>query len=162
LPENSRSYFYPSVSGSFIFSDAFNIQNNWLDYGKLRASCARVGNDTDPYQLRGAFVASDVCNGFPTFAEPIQLPNSNLTSETTESWEFGAELGFLGGRLGLDATYYSRKTFGLIMPVSMSRASGYTSQIVNAGTTQNKGVELLVHAIPVQTEDFRWRTSFTF
>ncbi|NLG63479.1 MAG: SusC/RagA family TonB-linked outer membrane protein [Candidatus Cloacimonetes bacterium] len=162
LPENSRSYFYPSVSGSFIFSDAFNIQNNWLDYGKLRASWARVGNDTDPYQLRGAFVASDVFNGFPTFAEPNQLPNSNLKSETTESWEFGAELGFLGGRLGLDATYYNRKTFDLIMPVSISRASGYTSQIVNAGTTQNKGVELLVHAIPFQTEDFRWRTSFTF
>src|SRR5690606_40961777 len=98
------------ISGSFIFSDAFNIQNNWLDYGKLRASWARVGNDTDPYQLRGAFVASDVFNGFPTFAEPTQLPNSTLKTETTESWEFGAELGFLGGRLGLDATYYNRKT----------------------------------------------------
>ncbi len=162
LPENSRSYFYPSVSGSFVFSDAFNIQNDWLDYGKVRASWARVGNDTDPYQLRGAFLASDIFNGFPTFAEPNQIPNANLEPETTESWEFGAELGFFGGRLGLDATYYNTQTFDLIMPVSISRATGYTSRIVNAGTTENKGVELLLNVVPVQTEDFRWRSSFSF
>src|SRR5690606_33873233 len=95
-------------------------------------------------------------------AEPNQIPNSELEPETTESWEFGAELGFLGGRLGLDATYYNTKTFDLIMPVSISRATGYTSRIVNAGTTQNKGVELLLNVVPVQTEDFRWRSSFSF
>src|SRR5690606_2290460 len=84
LPEDNRSYFYPSVSGSFVFSDAFNMNQDWMDYGKLRASWARVGNDTDPYQLRGAFAASDIFNGFPTFAEPNQIPNANLEPETTE------------------------------------------------------------------------------
>lgn len=162
LPENSRSYFYPSVSGSFVFSDAFDLGSGWMDYGKLRASWARVGNDTDPYQLRNSFVASDVFNGFPTFAEPNQLPNSQLEPEQTESWEFGAELGFFQGRLGLDATYYHRETTDLIMPVSISRATGYTSRIVNAGTTRNKGVELLLNIVPIQTEDFRWRTTFNF
>ncbi|MHB1168258.1 MAG: SusC/RagA family TonB-linked outer membrane protein [Longimicrobiales bacterium] len=162
LPEENRSYFYPSVSGSFIFTDAFNMQQDWIEYGKLRASWARVGNDTDPYQLRDTYLASDIFNGFPTFAVPNQLANPELEPETTESWEFGAELGFFEGRLGLDATYYNTKTFDLIMPVSVSRASGYTSRIVNAGTTQNKGVELLLNVVPVQTEDFRWRTSLSF
>src|SRR5690606_41760855 len=97
LPENSRSYFYPSVSGSFIFSDAFNIQNNWLDYGKLRASWARVGNDTDPYQLRGAFVASDVFNGFPTFAEPNQRSEERrVGNECRPRWAPGPDRGRRG------------------------------------------------------------------
>ncbi len=162
LPEGNRSYFYPSVSGSLVFTDAFDIQADWVTYGKLRASWARVGNDTDPYQLRATYVASDVFNGFPTFALPNQIPNADLEPETTESWEFGTELAFFDGRLGLDASYYNTKTFDLIMPVSISRASGYTSRIVNAGTTQNKGVEVLLNVVPVQTEDFRWRSSFSF
>src|SRR5690606_11554267 len=142
--------------------DAFDLGSGWMDYGKLRASWARVGNDTDPYQLRNSFVGSDVFNGFPTFAEPNQLPNSQLEPEQTESWEFGAELGFFQGRLGLDPSYYDGETMALILPVWIWGATGYTSRIVNAGTTRNKGVELLLNIVPVQTEDFRWRTTFNF
>lgn len=163
LPEDNRSYFYPSVSTSLVFTDLFpQLQDSPLSFGKLRASWARVGNDTDPYNLRNTFAAQDPFQGFPTFTVPNTLANANLKPETTESWEFGAELGFLDGRLGLDVTYYDATTRDQIMPVQISRASGYTGQYVNAGAVQNRGVEMLLSATPVQTPDFSWETSINF
>jgi TonB-linked SusC/RagA family outer membrane protein len=163
LPENSRSYFYPSVSGSFVFSDFFEgLQDGPLSYGKLRASWAQVGNDTDPYQLRNTYSAGDLWGTLPTFSVSGRLKNSDLKPEITESWEFGGELGFLNNRLGLDVTYYSEETRDQIMPVQLSATTGYTSQVLNAGTVSNKGWEVLVRGTPVATSDFRWESTLTW
>lgn len=163
LPEENRSYFYPSVSGSVILTDALDLSSSLLSYGKLRASWARVGNDADPYQLRNTFVASDIFDGFPTFAEPNVIANAQLRPETTESVEFGAELGFFDDRVGLDVTFYDETTSDQILPVNISRASGYTSRYLNAGSIRNNGVEVLLEATPIQNSNgFRWTTSFSF
>jgi TonB-linked SusC/RagA family outer membrane protein len=164
LPEDNRSYFYPSVSSSLIFTDLIPSlqESNFLSYGKLRASWARVGNDTDPYNLRNTFSASDKFGELPTYTIPGLLLNAGLKPETTESWEFGTELGFLNNRLGLDLTYYQEQTFDQIMPVEISRATGYTSRLVNAGTVQNRGVEVLLRGTPLQTNDFSWETTVSW
>lgn len=163
LPENSRSYFYPSVSGSFVFSDVIEgLQDSPLSYGKLRASWAQVGNDTNPYQLRNTYAAGDLWGTLPTFSVPGRLQNEDLKPEITESWEFGAELGFLDNRLGLDVTYYNEQTRDQIMPVSLSPTTGYTSQVLNAGTVENKGWEVLLRGTPVATSGFRWESTLTW
>jgi TonB-linked SusC/RagA family outer membrane protein len=164
LPEDNRSYFYPSVSGSFVFTDAFpGLRNaSWINHGKLRASWAQVGNDTDPYQLSNTYAADEIFNGLPTFTIPGALRNSELRPEITESVEFGTELGFFENRLGLDVTYYNARTRDQIMPVEISRATGYTSRFINAGTVQNRGLEVLLRGEPVRSSDFGWETTVSW
>lgn len=163
LPEDNRSYFYPSVSGSFVFSDFFTgLQDSPLNYGKVRASWAEVGNDTDPFALRNTFSANDPFMGVPRFALPNTLANAELRPESTESVELGTELGFLDGRVGLDLTWYRATTSDQIMPVQVSRASGFTGQWINAGAVRNEGVEALLSVTPVRTRDFQWNTRINF
>ena len=164
LPEDNRSYFYPSVSGSFVFTDAFPALRNasWINHGKVRASWAQVGNDTDPYQLTNTYAADEIFNGLPTFTIPGALRNSELRPEITESVEFGTELGFFDNRVGLDVTYYNARTRDQIMPVEISRATGYTSRFINAGTVQNRGLEVLLRGEPVRSGDFGWETTLSW
>ena len=163
LPEANRSYFYPSVSSSFVFSDVIEgLQGGLLSYGKLRGSWARVGNDTGPYQLRNTFAAGDLWNGLASFSIPGRLKNPDLRPETTESWEFGTELGFLDNRLGVDVTYYKAETRDQLMPVQLSTATGYASRIINAGTVENKGWEVLLRGTPYSGANFRWETAVTW
>lgn len=161
LPKANRSYFYPSVSSSFVFSDVIG-ESGLLSYGKLRGSWARVGNDTDPYQLRNTFAAGDVWNGLASFSVPGRLKNPDLKPEITESWEFGTELGFLDNRLGVDITYYKAETRDQLMPVQLSRATGYASRIINAGTVENKGWEVLLRGTPYSDANFRWESTLTW
>jgi TonB-linked SusC/RagA family outer membrane protein len=166
LPEENRSFFYPSVSASFVFSDAIASlrESTTLSYGKLRASWARVGSDTDPYALRNAYTTTgaEIWEGKPSFTIPGALANPNLKPEITESVEFGAELAFLNDRLGFDLTYYREETSDQIMPVNVSATTGFTSRWLNAGTIENKGWEVLVNAVPYESGDFRWQTSVTW
>jgi len=163
LPEDNRSYFYPSVSGSLVFSDVIEgLQDSFLSYGKLRASWAQVGNDTDPYQLRNTYVADDLWGSNPSFSVSGSLLNEELKPEITESIEFGAELGFLDNRLGVDVTWYTAETRDQIMPVNRSGTTGYTSQVLNAGTVENTGWEVLLRGTPVATSNFRWESTLTW
>lgn len=164
LPEDNNSYFYPSVSTSFVFTDAFpSFASNLLSFGKLRASVARVGNDADPYQLRAIYPGSPLFQGTPRAGVNNRIPNPTLRPETTESWEVGTELRFLGNRLGLEATYYDQTTTDQIIPVQISATSGFTSQVLNAGTITNQGVELLVDATPVRLDNgFEWNVTANF
>src|SRR5690606_25147049 len=164
LPEDNNSYFYPAVSTSFVFSDAIpSLQNSsCLSYGKLRAAWARVGNDTDPYRLRSTFSAGDPFLGYTTYSVPNTLANADLKPEMTTSKEVGVELGFLNDRLGLDVTYFDEVTEDQIMSVQISRATGYSGRYVNAGSMRNRGIEVLLRGVPVQTDNFRWETSLTF
>ena len=163
LPVANRSYFYPSVSSSFVFSDAIaSLQGGFLTYGKIRGGWAQVGNDTAPYQLRNTFSSGDLWNGLSTFTVPGRLKNPDLKPEITESWEFGTELGLFDNRLGLDVTYYNAKTKDQLMPVGLSAATGYDTRIVNAGTVENKGWEVLIRGTPYSSRSFRWESTLTW
>jgi TonB-linked SusC/RagA family outer membrane protein len=163
LPEANRSYFYPSVSGSLVLSDMLaSLEDTPLSYAKVRASWARVGNDTDPYRLRNTYTTGDLFGTVPSSSLSARLENPDLKPEITESWEFGTELGFFENRLGFDVTYYIEETRDQLMPVQLTAASGYASRMLNAGTVENKGWEVLVRGTPVATGDFRWESSLTW
>ena len=165
LPTENDSYFYPSVSGSFVFTDAFpgTKLGNFFSYGKLRASWTKVGDDASPYQLAVTYSAGTPFGSVPRFSVPNQIPNADLKPEETRSWEVGTELRFLSDRISLDGTYYDKLTDNQIIPVQISGSSGYTSAVLNAGAISNKGVELLVNATPVKTNSgFSWDMTVNF
>ncbi|MCC5908445.1 MAG: SusC/RagA family TonB-linked outer membrane protein [Balneolaceae bacterium] len=159
LPVENNSYFYPSASLSFVFTDAFNITSNWLTYGKLRGGWTKVGNDTDPYQLQAVFNAASPFGDTPSYSLSNTIPNIELEPESIYSVELGADLRFLQNRLGLDVTLYNQRTENQILAADISRASGYTSQYINAGEIQNRGIEIALSGAPVQTSRFSWNVN---
>nr|MDQ3309158.1 SusC/RagA family TonB-linked outer membrane protein [Gemmatimonadota bacterium] len=164
LPDDNNSYFYPSISASFIFTDALSsMVPSAMSFGKLRASWARVGNDADPYQLTSVYTPDQPFNGVPRFAVNNVIPNAGLKPENTESWEIGTEMRFLNDRLTLDGTYYNSATTNQILAVDISPTTGFTRKVLNAGEVSNKGVELLASAIPIRLNNgFEWEITGNF
>ena len=164
LPSNARSYFYPSASVSGVITELFDIKSDILTFGKLRASYAQVGNDATPYQLAQTFPKAGSWNGsVPKFGENIQIANANLKPEITTGLEFGADLRFLRGKLGLDVTYYNQTTRDQILGVEISKASGYNTRILNAGKITNKGIEVSISGTPVKLPNgFSWDISLNY
>ena len=158
LPTGNNSYFYPSVSGSFVFTDAVPALHlgGLLSYGKLRTSWAQVGNDADPYQLAVTYAAGTPFGSIPRFTVPNQIPNSDLKPERTRSWETGLELRFFQDRVSFDGTYYNKLTSDQIIPAQITPAIGYTTAVVNAGSLSNHGVEGQLNVTPIRSGKFSW------
>ena len=161
---NEYSFFYPSAGLSFVFSDALNINNNILSFGKARLSWAQVGNDSDPYMTKrgySSYTTTFLGQGFAS--KSGTLPLFNLKNELSESWEVGADLRFLQNRVALDVTYYDGHTTNQILPITVSSSSGYSTVIINAGQVSNKGVEVVLNLTPVSmASSFRWDIAFNF
>ncbi|MDR1345023.1 MAG: SusC/RagA family TonB-linked outer membrane protein [Tannerellaceae bacterium] len=162
LPKDNSSYFYPSVGGSWVFSQMLGnmgVDVSPLTFGKLRVSWAQVGNDTEPYQLSDYFrVDYNIKDGIFTVNSADFIANPNLKSETIQSWELGLELRGLDNRLGLDVSYYKKNAFDQILKISVPAASGYRYKLVNAGNIRNEGWEIAVNATPVKRGSFEWDT----
>jgi TonB-linked SusC/RagA family outer membrane protein len=170
LPEGKNSFFYPSVNSSFVFTEAFNMDNSKiLSFGKVRASWAQVGNEASPYQtsltryfLRQPFVAASSTKTNRAYLDDL-LGNPNLTHETTREIEFGTDLRFFRNRIGIDFTWFRRNSFDQITEAAVPASTGYISQIVNAGEIQNKGIEVGLTIVPVKTKGgFTWENFFNF
>lgn len=162
LPAGNNSYWYPSITGSFVFSELLKEKVPWLSFGKLRAGWANVGNDTDPYQVLSTYTQyTNIDSSTPGYRLPNTLNNANLKPESTTSYEIGLEMAFFNGRIGFDATYYASETKDQIIPLSVSGTTGYLYNVVNSGRISNKGVEFAFNATPVQTRNFTWQTSLT-
>lgn len=160
---NNQSFFYPSVSTGFVFTDAFDIKSNVLSYGKVRASWAQSGNDSRPYMTRvGYNLYTTGWNGLSFASKNGTIPLFNLKNELTESIEFGADMRFLNNRITLDLTYYDGKTSNQILELGISSASGYGSQLLNAGEVRNSGIEATFGITPVKSNDFRWDINFNY
>ena len=151
LPSNNRSYFYPSVSMGLDITKAFGISSDVLSYAKLRGSWAKVGGDTDPYQLSRTYSASSF-NGISVFAPSLTLPPTNLKPQQTKSYEIGTNLRFLRNKLSLDVTYYDQTTINQIISVTTSSTTGFTGMLINAGEIENKGVELMFNGKLLETK----------
>ncbi len=160
LPADNNSYFYPSVNGSIVFSNL--IDAPWLSLGKIRGGWAKVGNDTDPYNLINTFDDDITFLGSPRFNQPNNNLNPNLRPEEKDTWEVGLEMAFFKNRLTLDVTYYDEVTSDLITPVTLDPGTGYTATVTNAGKLSNKGIEALVNITPIRTEDFSWDFTWNF
>ena len=161
LPEGSNEYYYPSISGGFSFSKLLP-NASWLSYGKLMANYAEVGNDAPLFSVRDVYAGVAPFGSNPQSSVAGTKNNPDLKPERTRSSEFGAELSFLNGRLGLDVTYYNAKTVDQIIPVILSTATGYNSKFLNAGTIENKGWEVQFTARPVQTDNFSWNMNINY
>jgi len=161
LPKANNTYYYPSVSGGFIFS---NLLKNytWLSYGKLRASYSQVGNDAPYYSTLSTYVINNPFGSASQTYANTTLNNPNLKPEQTKSTELGIELDLFHSRLHFDGTVFKTKTFDEILPVAVTPATGYNYIYENAGSIQNKGIELTLGGTPVQTKDFRWNITLNF
>ncbi len=155
LPISDRSYFYPSVSGSFVFSELIP-KNDILSFAKIRGSWARVGKDTDPYATSTTLWAPRTFLGGTAVGNSWTRGNPYLVPEITESVEVGLEMRFLNGRVGFDYTYYDNVSKNQIVTPRLSQATGYILIASNVGSVLNKGMELAINAVPVQTKDFKW------
>ena len=162
LPKDNNTYVYPSVTASWLFSELLKEKAEWLSFGKLRVGFAKVGNDTDPYQLYNIFSQyTNIDSTTPGYRLPNTMQNPDLKPESTTSWEFGLEMNFLKNRLGFDFTYYKTNTKDEILPLSVSGTTGYLYKYVNSGEIENKGFEIGIHATPVLTRNFEWTTNLT-
>ncbi|HEY4288524.1 MAG TPA: SusC/RagA family TonB-linked outer membrane protein [Puia sp.] len=168
LPVNANSFFYSSVNGSWIFTELLKESaiDRVLNYGKLRASWAQVGNDANPYLLNTTYGQTSIAGGFaggntvfpfngvPGLAVNNLLGDPAIKPEITTAREIGVELGFLNNRLTLDANYYNSRHKNLIVQSNVAPASGYSFATVNAGVEQNKGVEFTLRGTPVRSQHF--------
>ena len=158
LPKANRSYFYPSVSVSYLLTgmlDELGVDYNKdvLDYGKFRASWAKVGKDTDPYQLETLLGTTSGVNDLAYVTYPTTLANANLKPEMVTSWEVGTEWHFFKNRLGFDITYYNSTTKNQVMKIALPYSSGVQNQWINAGNIKNQGIELQLNGDFIRTRD---------
>ncbi len=165
LSPANRSILYPSITGSFVFSQAFDGLPQWLSFGKLRAAYAQVGSDTDvqPYSDNLTYLINN--NLFPNPGGQLIpvgsingsiIPNDDLKPMRVAETEIGLELKLFDNRVGLDLAYYNKITSDQILSAQVSDASGYTNRLINVGKSKNSGLEMLVNLVPVRTPDFEW------
>jgi TonB-linked SusC/RagA family outer membrane protein len=164
LPLSNNSYFYPSVSASAVFTDLFeNVNWGVVSFAKLRAGWARVGNDTEPYRLRNVYNYGTPWLSSQAVSESGSIANTNLKPEAIDTYEFGADVRFFNGRLGLDLTYYNTVSRNQILNIPIDQTSGYTSRFLNAGIIRSQGVEAVLTATPLNTESgFKWDVSLNW
>ncbi len=160
LPEENRSYFYPSVSLSFLVDKMIKLPDA-VSLFKIRSGWAQVGKDTDPYEVSTTLNQGTWGSQF-TYSVPGSLPNVNLKPEIATSFEIGTDVSFFTNRIGLGFTYYKIENENQILDASTSVWSGNSAATINAGSVQNKGVEVELNAIPVKKRNFRWDMKMNF
>ena len=165
LAPANRSILYPSVTGSFVFSQAFDALPSWLNFGKLRAAYAEVGSDGDVAPYSNNLFYGVNANLFPNPANQGQpvgyitsntVPSATLKPSRVAEAEVGLELKLFNNRVGLDLAVYEKITSDQIVQAQSSDASGYTSTLINNGQSRNRGVEVLLNLSPVRTKNFYW------
>lgn len=176
LPTDNRSFFYPGVSASIIFTDALDIQSNVLEYGKLRASIAQVGNDAPPYRVFTQFVTNPSLSGlqFPftsangqiynTVSNDNLIGNLGLKPEITTEYEVGLDLKGFNNKVGLEFTFYNRVSENNIVQIDVAPSSGVRNVTENLGEVRNRGIEIGLNLNPVSLSNgFNWNifTAFT-
>ncbi len=158
---DNTSFFYPSISSSLILSEVMKLPRA-ISFAQIRASWAQVGNDTNPYQTTGAFVAQTPFNGQPTFSNQNTIANPNLRPDSTSSFEIGADLRFFGDQLRFDISYYNALTSDQIISLPIGISSGFTQQVVNGGKVRSKGVEIIAGISPIISNNFTWNSTLNF
>ncbi|WP_345953092.1 SusC/RagA family TonB-linked outer membrane protein [Mucilaginibacter sp. PAMB04168] len=162
LPESNRAFYYPSASLSYAFSDQFKLPE-FISFGKLRLSYAKLGKDAPEYSYVNGYTRnSSIATGSTGFTRTNSLRNPELRPEFTSTYEAGLEMSFLKSRFGFDFTYYRSLSKDMITQADVSSATGYLTAFVNAGSIQNKGVELILKGSPVRSKNFSWDATLNF
>ncbi len=162
LEKENRSFFYPSVSLSYIFSDMFKLPS-WMNESKFRVSLAQIGKDANPYSTSLVYVPTGApINDVIRYTRNNAAGTPTLKPELTTAFEIGTDLNFLNNRLGLNFTWYKSNSKDLIMDASTAPGTGLTTITLNAGEIQNKGVELSLRGKPIDKKDFSWEALINF
>ncbi len=163
LPTNNNSYFYPAFTGSFIFTEAFHINPNVMDIGKVRLSWGRVGNDASPYYKNGTYLQDTPFDSRAIMLLPTTTYDEKLKPEFTSEFEFGTELKFFKNRIGIDFAWYNRTITDQIASISLPKSTGYSSYVTNFGEINNKGIEVGLSITPIDLRNsLRWDIFATF
>ena len=176
LPKGNRSFFYPGITGSFVFSELLNADvKNIISFGKVRAAWGKTGNDAAPYMTKSVYAQGTASStywgnsNFPftktgtnAYTVGNTLGSATLSPEMTTETELGLNMAFLQNRLSFDFSFYNRYSDKQIFQLNMDPSSGYTAQNLNLGKIRNRGLELLVEATPVKTKDFQWDLTFNW
>ena len=162
LEQDFRSFFYPSASLSYIFSDNFKMPK-WISDGKFRVSLAQIGKDANPYSTSIVYVPTGIpINNVSRWTRNGASGIPDLKPEMTTSFEIGTDLNFFNNRLGLNLTWYKSNSKDLIMAVSTAPETGFTNVTLNAGEIENKGVEISLTGKPIVKNDFTWNVMVNF
>jgi len=164
LPEENNSFFYPSASASFVFTELMSGSvSEILSYGKLRASVAQVGNDANPFLLNNYYARPEIDGGFGTTTFPFngvpgltrfgRIGNPDLKPEITTAFEVGTELNFWNNRFYVDFSYYQNRSKDQILTIPIAESSGFTSKVINGGIVENKGIEITARGTPIRNPD---------
>lgn len=162
-PEN-RHIPYTSASLSYVFTETIPTLPQWLTFGKIRAAWAQVGSDSDVPEYSNKLyygVAANQFAGQPVGNFGAVVPNPNLSPMTVTETEFGFELKTFDSRVNLDFAWYKKVTSDQIVNAQISDASGFTTNRINSGKSQNEGIEMMLNLVPVRTPNFRWDFTFT-
>lgn len=174
LPESNNSFFFPSASIGFVFSELPGLKgSNILSFGKLRASYAEIANHATPYNTQNTFTSASISdgwasggsfpfNGIAGFAPSNTLANPTIKPESLLSREVGLEIKLFKNRANLDFTYYNNQNRDLLISVPVTGSTGFNAQYMNAATMENKGVEIMAGVVPVKTKDLSWTISVNF
>jgi hypothetical protein len=175
LARGNRVYFYPSIGGSFIFTELIKVPKEYLTYGKIRVTYAKVGQSygsayptTNVYASGGSssgYLNDGIefpFNGQNAYTHYFQLRSADLKPQNSYTFEIGTELRFINNRVHLDYTYYSTRVKDQIFPVPIAGSTGYIQELRNAGEVKATGHELVFGVIPVQTKDFVWEFNINF
>ncbi|MEI8075351.1 MAG: SusC/RagA family TonB-linked outer membrane protein [Bacteroidota bacterium] len=157
LPYKNATYFYPGISGSFVWTDAFNVKSNVLDYGKVRAGYAKVGNDAAPGNGQAIFGLNSAGSLGQSLAyRGGSNYDPNLTPEFTTELELGTEMRFFNRRAGFEVTWYDKKSTDLIYAIGLPTTTGFSSFYTNLGEIRNTGWEVSLDLKPIATKNFQW------
>jgi outer membrane receptor protein involved in Fe transport len=179
LPASNRSFGYPSVYGSAVLTELLDLSpNSVVNFLKIRASYAEVGNDAPVYLTNSIFTSPTIAgvpiqgnfaqtgfpfNGVGGFTLGDRIGNPNLQPERTKEIELGIDLRILDNRIGIDATYFNRKSVDqIIRNAQTAPTSGFRFQVINAGEMRNEGLELVLDLVPIRTRDFEWSITTNF
>lgn len=162
LPAKNQSYFYPSVNGSFILSQALHITNDQVNFIKLRGGWSKVGKATSAYQLINSYNFNTLYGENPQLHAGITDLNPDLKPEETTSVEAGIEAGFFRNRIHLDVSFYDMNSYNQILAVDVSPSTGYQKKLINGGKINNKGIEVALDLTPIRNDKFTWNVMFNY
>lgn len=163
LSKDNRSYFYPSLSLSYVFTESFDGLPSWLSFGKVRGSFAAVGNSLPPYQILNYYNITPDPNQQPVASRHNTLFDPNVKSELIKSIEVGTELRFVNNRFGVDFAFYKNNATRQLIDLPMDPGSGYEFRKINAGDIENKGFEIAVDARVIESRGgFNWNLAANF
>jgi iron complex outermembrane recepter protein len=166
------SYFYPSVSTSWLANETFKLPE-WVTLAKTRLSWAQVGNDTNPYDINKGYTLGSPDNNMPPYQmadgsfvytnfNSTTLVDPSIKPERKNSFEAGLDLRFINNRIGIDLSVYDETINNQIGTIPIPAESGYNSLMSNIGSLKNRGVELSVRVEPVRTKNFKWESTFNY